>query len=82
MLEGAARVELVAHIGLFYSLAFILSHEKPADMNDPLNKQNIKDRFNGRNDPVAQKILERQKLQEEEDKRERAKVELLLLFYL
>lgn len=51
-------------------------------MNDPLNKQNIKDRFNGRNDPVAQKILERQKLQEEEDKRERAKVELLLLFYL
>lgn len=43
-------------------------------MNDPLNKQNIKDRFNGKNDPVAQKILERQRLQEEEDKRERARV--------
>lgn len=50
------------------------SHEKPQDVNDPMNKQNIKDRFNGKNDPVAQKILERQKLQEEEDKRERARV--------
>lgn len=49
-------------------------------MNDPLNKQNIKDRFNGKNDPVAQKILERQRLQEEEDKREKARVTLSLLF--
>ena len=60
-----------------YSLLFILimyRHELPKESDDSLNKQNIKDRYNGKNDPVAQKILERQRLQEEEDKRERAKV--------
>ena len=55
-------------------LHIIYRHELPKESDDSLNKQNIKDRYNGKNDPVAQKILERQRLQEEEDKRERAKV--------
>ncbi|OAF67110.1 Pre-mRNA-splicing factor SLT11 [Intoshia linei] len=32
-------------------------HEKPSDPDDPLSVQNIKDRYYGSNDPVAQKIL-------------------------
>jgi pre-mRNA-splicing factor RBM22/SLT11 len=32
-------------------------HELPRDKEDPLAKQNIKDRFYGRNDPVARKII-------------------------
>ena len=54
------------------------SHEKPDENADALNKQNIKDRFNGKNDPVAMKILERQRLQQEEDKREKMKVKSVL----
>merc|ERR1712013_384632 len=34
-------------------------HEKPTDPNDPLANQNIKDRFYGVNDPVAEKMLKR-----------------------
>lgn len=34
-------------------------HEMPKSKKDPLAKQNIKDRFRGRNDPVAKKILSR-----------------------
>jgi len=34
-------------------------HEKPTDPNDPLADQNIKDRFYGINDPVAEKLLRR-----------------------
>ena len=49
-------------------------HELPKDPNDPLNKQNVKDRFDGKNDPVAQKILERAKQQEVDYQRERAQV--------
>ena len=33
----------------------------PSDPNDPLSKQNIKDRYHGVNDPVAEKILRRAK---------------------
>ncbi|CAK5014148.1 unnamed protein product [Aphanomyces euteiches] len=32
-------------------------HEMPKDKADPLSKQDIKDRFHGRNDPVADKLL-------------------------
>lgn len=34
-------------------------HEMPTDPNDPLSKQNMKDRFHGVNDPVAEKMLAR-----------------------
>jgi len=32
-------------------------HEMPDDKDDPLAKQNVKDRYHGRNDPVARKML-------------------------
>ncbi|KAL0589567.1 hypothetical protein ABG067_002471 [Albugo candida] len=35
-------------------------HELPKDKNDPLSHQNIRDRFHGQNDPVAQSMLNRQ----------------------
>lgn len=34
-------------------------HEKPHDPDDPLCEQNIKDRYYGRKDPVAEKLLQR-----------------------
>ena len=34
-------------------------HEKPSDPDDPLSTQNMKDRYYGQNDPVADKILKR-----------------------
>lgn len=34
-------------------------HEKPSDPDDPLSTQNMKDRYYGINDPVAEKILKR-----------------------
>jgi len=34
-------------------------HEKPTDPDDPLSQQNIKDRYYGVNDPVAEKLLKR-----------------------
>lgn len=34
-------------------------HEKPTDPDDPLADQNIKDRFYGVNDPVADKLMRR-----------------------
>lgn len=34
-------------------------HEKPTDPDDPLADQNIKDRFYGMNDPVADKLINR-----------------------
>ncbi|XP_054714292.1 pre-mRNA-splicing factor RBM22-like [Uloborus diversus] len=47
-------------------------HEKPTDPDDPLADQNIKDRFYGANDPVADKLLRRAaampKLEPPEDK--------------
>jgi hypothetical protein len=36
-------------------------HEKPTDPDDPLSNQNIRDRFYGVNDPVADKLLSRYK---------------------
>ncbi|XP_067139758.1 pre-mRNA-splicing factor RBM22 [Centruroides vittatus] len=47
-------------------------HEKPTDPDDPLADQNIKDRYYGLNDPVADKLLRRAaampKLEAPEDK--------------
>lgn len=34
-------------------------HDKPTDPDDPLSDQNIKDRYYGTNDPVADKLLKR-----------------------
>lgn len=36
-------------------------HEMPRDKDDPLAKQNIKDRYYGKNDPVAKKMLGQKK---------------------
>ena len=45
---------------LTHLLFFLLfRHEKPTDPSDPLADQNIKDRFYGINDPVADKLLRR-----------------------
>jgi hypothetical protein len=47
-------------------------HDKPTDPDDPLADQNIKDRFFGINDPVADKLMRRYtampKLEPPEDK--------------
>lgn len=51
---------------------FFCRHEKPTDPDDPLADQNIKDRYYGANDPVADKLLRRAaampKLEPPEDK--------------
>jgi len=36
-------------------------HEKPTDPDDPLSVQNMRDRYYGQNDPVAEKLLNRAK---------------------
>lgn len=36
-------------------------HEKPTDPDDPLSRQNMRDRYYGSNDPVADKLLKRAK---------------------
>jgi len=41
-------------------------HEMPKDRNDPMSNQNTKDRFYGSSDPVANKILGRQRKREQE----------------
>ena len=49
-------------LGLFstrHSCAYPSSHEKPTDPDDPLANQNLKDRFYGVNDPVADKLIKR-----------------------
>ena len=47
-------------------------HERPTDPDDPLADQNIKDRFYGANDPVAEKLMRRAdampKLEQPDDK--------------
>lgn len=49
--------KLISKLGL----EFVLNHrhEKPTDPDDPLADQNIKDRYYGINDPVADKLLKR-----------------------
>ncbi|KAG3265962.1 RNA binding motif protein 22 [Ictidomys tridecemlineatus] len=53
---------LLGNICIFsplYALFFSHRHEKPTDPDDPLADQNIKDRYYGINDPVADKLLKR-----------------------
>ncbi|CAJ1908922.1 unnamed protein product [Cylindrotheca closterium] len=45
-------------------------HEMPRDRNDPMVKQNTKNRFFGESDPVANRILGRQRRREEEENKE------------
>ena len=45
-------------------------HEMPRDRNDPLSKQNTKDRFYGTKDPVSDKIIYRNKERMEKRKAE------------
>ncbi|OUC46401.1 hypothetical protein D917_07739, partial [Trichinella nativa] len=40
---------------------YILRHEKPTDPDDPLSVQNIRDRYYGSKDPVADKLLNKAK---------------------
>ena len=47
-------------------------HEMPKDRNDPLAKQNTKDRFYGTNDPVAKKMIWRKHQMEEGKKKAEA----------
>ncbi len=47
-------------------------HEMPRDRNDPMCKQNTKNRFFGTSDPVANRILGRQRRKEEEVNQEDA----------
>lgn len=47
-------------------------HEMPTDPDNPLSKQNIKDRYHGTRDPVAQRILAKAA---EADRQERASKE-------
>lgn len=42
-------------------------HEMPRDRNDPLSKQNTKDRFHGTNDPAAAKLWARLKAKESQE---------------
>ena len=53
---------LLFHLTLDHQLIAVdlcCRHEKPTDPDDPLADQNIKDRFYGSNDPVADKLLQR-----------------------
>ena len=38
---------------------FFCRHDRPSDPDDPLSNQNIKDRYYGVNDPVANKLMSR-----------------------
>ena len=38
---------------------FASRHDRPSDPDDPLSEQNIKDRYYGVNDPVAEKLMNR-----------------------
>ena len=64
----------VPYLELYIILVFYLCyrHDKPTDPDDPLSDQNIKDRFYGTNDPVADKLINRYnsmpKLEVPEDK--------------
>jgi pre-mRNA-splicing factor RBM22/SLT11 len=72
MLGESAIAGINAHSGKYFWLlltsalrapnylllhVLVISHEMPTDKKDPLAKQNIRDRFFGNNDPVANKIL-------------------------
>ncbi len=46
---------------LFEFNIIIYRHERPSDPDDPLSEQNIRDRYYGNNDPVADKLMKRAK---------------------
>lgn len=46
---------------LFLQYLLVSRHEKPSDPDDPLSHQNMRDRYYGNNDPVADKLLNRAK---------------------
>jgi pre-mRNA-splicing factor RBM22/SLT11 len=50
-------------------------HEMPRDRNDPMSKQNTRDRFYGTSDPVANKILGRQRRREEQQEHKQKQME-------
>jgi pre-mRNA-splicing factor RBM22/SLT11 len=52
------------HASSFFPLC---RHEMPTSRSDPLANQNVKDRFYGQDDPVAQKMLGRAASKEKED---------------
>ena len=62
-----ANVVMNVHIGKFMSVFDFIynvdyfSHDTPKPVDDKLSVQNIKDRFYGTNDPVAEKLLSRAK---------------------
>jgi len=47
------------HVLCTVFVCMMYRHEKPTDPDDPLADQNIKDRFFGINDPVADKLMRR-----------------------
>lgn len=49
-------------------IKIILRHETPNDPEDPLSNQNIRDRFYGINDPVADKLMARYQESVKEEK--------------
>ncbi len=51
-----------------YNILNTFSHEAPNDPEDPLSNQNIKDRFYGMNDPVADKLVKRYQETAKEEK--------------
>lgn len=53
---GKIKVEYFFSVCLLFCFS---RHEKPTDPDDPLADQNIKDRYYGINDPVADKLLKR-----------------------
>ncbi len=42
---------------MFETHSFLHRHEMPTDPTDPLANQNLKDRYYGVNDPVAEKLM-------------------------
>jgi len=70
--SGDSPLYLIHETHQIFKNDFILRHEKPTDPDDPLSDQNIKDRYYGTKDPVADKLLNRAKalpaLQPPEDK--------------
>lgn len=47
------------YVKLYNIYICVFRHERPTDPDDPLADQNIKDRFYGLNDPVADKLIKR-----------------------
>lgn len=61
MVQFGCNFLLICLLQLLFSFCFffLYRHEKPTDPDDPLADQNIKDRYYGINDPVADKLLKR-----------------------